>query len=480
VLVALTGGALGLALAAWGIEALAKGIPQAMSRYIPGWNHLGINNAVLLFTLLVSVLAGMLFGLAPAWQATKTDLNETLKEGGGKGAVGGRNRMRSVLVVAEIALSLVLLVGAGLMVRSFIQVMRTDFGLDPDNVISLGIALSDEKYLPVETRRNFLRQLLQGVEAMPNVARVGAVNLLPMSGFSSSSNFQIIGEPPAPKEKEPRVDVRVATPGYFDAVGTKLRRGRLFNEQDTERTAPVVLINESLAARFLPGRDAVGQRLAIGGGDPLEIVGVVANVMNEDIDDPAEPNLYLPYSQDTRWTRFTLVVRGASDPAPLVGVIRAALAALDPNLAVSDIKTLQQVIDERTSPKRAMMWMMGIFGLMALAMAAVGTYAVMAYSVAQRTHEIGVRIALGARGSDVIKLVVKQGLLLTIIGIAIGLAGAFAMARAMAELLYGVTATDPLTFIGITALLIAVAFLACLIPARRATKVDPMVALRYE
>ncbi len=481
ILLSLLGGVIGLVLSSWAIEALAQGIPEAMSRYIPGWNHLGINGRVLLFTFLISVAAGILFGLAPALQALKADLNETLKEGGGKGTDGKSSRglTRNGLIVLEIALSLVLLVGAGLMVRSFVEIMRTDFGIEPDNVISLWVSLPEADYPSEEKRRNFLNQLLRDVEALPNVAQVGAVNNLPMGGSSNISNFQIEGQPPFPKESEPHADVRLATPRYFDAIGTKLRRGRLFNEGDAVGTTPVAVINEALAARFFPGRNPIGARMSFG-GPTVQIVGIVSNVMNDDIDDPAEPGAYFPYSQRTSWDHFTLVARAQSDPTQLVGAIRDRIAALDPNLAVSNIKTLDQAVFERTSPKRMMMWMMIIFGLMALAMAAMGTYAVMAYAAAQRTREIGIRVALGAQPRDILRLILGQGLRVTTLGIALGLAGAFGLSRALGDLLYGVSATDPVTFLGIPAVLIAVSLLACFLPARRATRVDPMIVLRDE
>jgi putative ABC transport system permease protein len=482
ILLALMGGALGLALSVWGIQALIAGIPEGMSRFIPGWEHLGINRLVLAFTLGVSVLTGLIFGLVPAWQAAKTNLNDVLKEGGGKGAAGAsRNRWRSALVVAEIALSLVLLIGAGLMVRSFINVMQTDFGIRPENVVSMRVALPRDKYTEGKQRINFYQQLLERIQVLPGVVKAGGVNLLPMGGSSNSSNFQVLGQPLFPKGKEPFVDVRVATPDYFAAIGTPLRKGRLFTAQDHEQAQRVVLVNEAFAARFIPGQEAVGQRMKIGGNDnpPLEIIGIVANVMNDDLDDPAEPSVYFPYAQQP-WSALDLVIRVSGNPMQVVPAVRGELSALDPHQPLSGIRTMEQVIDERASPKRLMSWTLGIFALMALLMAAVGTYAVMAYSVMQRTHEIGVRIALGAQPRDIILLVVGRGLSLALIGTGLGLVGAFFLTKAMAQILYGVTASDPVTFIGVALLLVGVALVACYLPARRAMKVDPMVALRYE
>ncbi len=483
VLLALLGGALGCLLATWGIEVLSRGIPTDVSKYIPGWSRLGLNYTVLTFTALLSVLTGILFGLAPAWQATKTNVNQTLKEGGGKGAPGkgGRTPLRHALVVVEIALSLVLLIGAGLFVRSFIQILRADLGVKPDHVITLSLELPRDKYPGEQQRRNFFQQLLQGVEALPGVTEAGAVDMLPMSGRNNLSKFQIVGQAAFEKSKEPHIQLQIVTPGYFAAIGTELRKGRFFTAQDDGQASRVVLVNEAFAARYLKDVDAIGQRLTLNDAQEAayEIAGVVANVMNDDLDDQTEPGVYLPFAQYPS-RQMCLVIRAPGADTQIVPAMRQELAALDPRLPLSGVKTMTQVVYERRSPKEMMMWMLVIFGVMALLMAAVGTYAVMAYAVAQRTHEIGVRIALGALPKDILKLVLRRGLALTVLGIGLGLVGAFALTRALGQLLYGVTATDPLTFVGISLLLALVALLACYLPARRAMKVDPMEALRYE
>ncbi len=486
VLLALAGGTLGILLANWGIEAVIRGVPTALSKYIPGWNHLGLSYRVLGFTILISVLTGVIFGLVPALQATRTNLNETLKEGGGKGASdkgsrGGPFSMRNVLVVAEIALSLVLLIGAGLFVRSFIQMLRTDLGVKADNVMTMNVALPRDKYPDPQQYRNFFGQLIERSAALPGVTNVGAVHSLPMSGGSDVNRFQIVGQPAFENGKEPHTDFRIATPDYFAAIGTELRQGRLFAAQDDAQAPRVVLANEAFVARFLKSGDAIGKRITMGSDKEkaMEIIGVVTNVMNEDLDNLTEPCVYLPFAQNPV-ARLSLVIRAPGTHTQLVPAVRRELTVLDPRLPLSEVKTMEQVIDERRSPLKMMMWMLVIFGLMALAMAAVGTYAVMAYAVAQRTHEIGVRVALGAQTSDILKLVLRRGLSLALVGIGLGLAGAFALTRALAQLLYGVTATDALTFTSVTLLLAAVAVLACWIPARRATKVDPMIALRCE
>jgi putative ABC transport system permease protein len=483
VLLSLAGGALGCLLAGWGIEALAKGIPTDVSKFIPGWGRLGLSYTVLTFTALLSVVTGILFGLAPAWQATKINFNQTLKEGTGYGTPGkgGRSRMRHALVVAEIALSLILLIGAGLFVRSFIQILRADLGVKPENVITMGVELPRDKYPGKEQQRNFFQQLLQGIKGSPGVAEAGAVDSLPMSGRNNFSKFQIVGQPAFEKGKEPHIEVRVVTSGYFDAIGTELRKGRLFTPQDDGQTSRVILVNEAFAAHYLKDVDAVGQRLKLNDAQDAayEIAGVVANVINDDLNDKREPGVYLPFAQYPS-RQMSLVIRVPGADTQIVPAVRNELAALDSRLPLSGVKTMTQLVYERRSPKEMMMWMLVIFGVMALLMAAVGTYAVIAYAVTQRTHEIGVRMALGARSIDILTLVLRRGLALALLGIGLGLVGAFALTRALGQLLFAVSATDPLTFVGISLLLAVVALLACYIPARRAAKVDPLVALRHE
>jgi putative ABC transport system permease protein len=480
-MLATVGGALGCLMAAWGVEALFKGIPEGMAKYIPGWNRTGLSYAALLFTASVSILTGVLFGLAPAWQATKTNLNETLKEGGDKGVVGktGRGLFRNGLVATQLAIATVLVIGAGVFVRSFIEILRADLGIKPDHVVTMNLELPRDKY-PEEQRRNFIHQLLQRIEALPGVTASGGVDVLPMIGSHNSRNFQIVGQPTSEKGQEPGAEVRVATPGYFAAIGTELRKGRLFNARDGAQAPRVALVNEAFVARYLKGSDAVGQQLRFGDAKaaPTEIIGVVANVMNEDLDGLEEPGVYFPFAQIP--SLDTLVIRAPGVHSRIAPAVRNELAALDPRLPLSEIKAMEQIVYERRSPKEVMMWTLGAFAVMALLMAAVGTYAVMAYAVAQRTHEIGVRMALGALPADILKLVLRRGLSLGLLGVGLGLAGAFAMTRALEGLLYKVSATDPLTFLGVSLLLALVALLACYLPARRAMKVDPMVALRCE
>jgi putative ABC transport system permease protein len=483
VMLALLGGALGYLMAAWGVDALFKGIPEGMAKYIPGWNRPGLSYVALFFTASVSILSGVLFGLAPAWQATKTNLNETLKEGGDKGAPGksGRGLLRNGLVAAQLAIATVLVIGAGVLVRSFIEILRADLGVKPDGVVTMKLELPGDKFPEGEQRRAFFHELLRRVETLPGVTVAGAVDSLPMSGRYNGGRFQIVGQPPFEKGKEPHAVWRIATPNYFPAIGIELRKGRLFNAQDDAQAPRVVLVNEAFAARYLKGSDAVGRHIGFGDAKSgsSEIVGVVADVMNEDLDGFEEPGVYMPFAQSPSF-RTTLVIRSSGAHAPIAPAVRGTLAALDPRLPLSEIKTMEQVVYERRSPKEVMMWGMGAFAVMALLMALVGTYAVMAYAVSQRTHEIGVRMALGALPADILKLVLRRGLSLVLLGVGLGLAGAYALTRALEGLLYKVTATDPLAFTIVSLLLASVALLACYVPARRAMKVDPTVALRCE
>jgi putative ABC transport system permease protein len=481
-MLALIGGALGCLMAVWGVEALYKGAPEGMVKYIPGWGRLEVSYAALFFTASVSILTGVLFGLAPAWEATKTNLNETLKEGGDKGAPGGRGRglLRGGLVTAQLAIATTLVIGAGVFVRSFIEILRADLGIKPAGVITMNLSLPDGQYPDDQRRRDFFQRLIQRIEALPGVTAVGGVNMLPMIGSHNRTYFRIVGQPPFEKGKEPPVEVRVVTPGYFAAIGMELRKGRLFNDRDDAQASSVALVNEAFVSRYLKGSDAVGQRLQVydANGAPTEIIGVTANVMNEDLDGLEEPGVYLPFAQSP--ALGTLVIRAPGVLSQIAPAVRNELAALDPRLPLTEIKTMEQIVYERRWAKETLMWILGIFALIALAMAAVGTYAVMAYSVAQRTREIGLRMALGALPGDIFRLVLRRGMAIALLGLGFGLAGAFALTRALTGLLYKITPTDPPTFIMVSAMLGMVALLACYIPARHAMKVDPMIALRCE
>ncbi len=483
-LLAASGGVLGLGFSVWGVAALANGIPQGFSRFIPGWERLGINAWALGFTLLASLVTGVVCGLLPAWQATKSDFNETLKEGGKGAASGARNRWRNVLVVVEVALSLVLLIGAGLMIRSFIKILNTDPGFNPDNAMALDIVLPQGRYTQPEERVNLYQGLLQRVASLPGVAAAGLTSGVPPGGWGRGL-FQIVGQPALSPSEQPRAGAVVTSPGYFAAVGTPLRAGRLLSAQDDAQAPRVVLVNEALARRYFADRSAIGQRLTLDDGSPYEIVGIVGNTLNADLDDAAEPIVYQALAQRAR-QYMSLVVRGQSDPSgqenvtQLTGAIRRELAALDAALPLSASKTLHEAYRERSSPKRVITALLGIFALLALVMATVGLYAVMSFAVAQRTHELGIRMALGAQTRDVFVLVVKQGLRLICLGLLLGLSGALVVTRLLSQMLYGVTAADPLTYAMVAGLLLVTALVACIVPARRATRVDPLVALRHE
>ena len=424
----------------------------------------------------------MLAGLASVWHSTRTNLNEALKAGGrSDSGRGGHNRLRSVLVVSEVALSLVLLIGAGLMVRSYAEMMRADLGIKAENVVAMETSLPSDEYKDKSKRLDFYQQLLSRVGALPGVVKVGGVDIVPFSSGYNGFTFQIVGQTPFPKGQEPYSELRIATPGYFDAIGTSLRSGRLFNDHDDANSTPVILVNETLARRFMPRQQPIGQRIDLGGDEKeiREVVGVVADVKNDDFDEQPDPAVYVPHAQQPSRT-MSLVIRATQDPTRLASAVRSEVQALDPSLPVSNIKTVSQMIDERISAKRLMTYILAVFGLTALLLASVGIYGVMSYAVTQRTQEIGIRMALGARAIDVLKLVVRNGMSLALIGMAIGLAGAYALTRLLANLLFHVTPTDSLTFAAVSLSLILVALLACYIPARRATKVDPLVALRYE
>jgi putative ABC transport system permease protein len=484
-LLALLGGALGLGFSAWGITALANGMPQGFVQFIPGWEHLGINNWALVFTIWVSLLTGVLCGVLPAWQATKPDLNETLKEGGKGAASSARNRWRNLLVVAEVALSLALLVGSGLLIRSFVILLKTDLGFNPVNAVATRIILPDARYPHPEQIVSFYHELTQRVAASPGVAAVGAVDNLAMLTGWPTNYFQIVGQPSVPRTAQSQVGVLVATPGYFAAIGTPLRSGRLFTAQDDATAPRVVLVNEAFARRYFASGSVIGERLTFDGGPPNEIIGIVANTMNVDLDDPAEPGVYQALAQRPN-RNMAVIARGQptqseqENVTQVVGALKRELAALDASLPFFGSTSLREAIHGLISTKRFITVMLGLFALLALVMATAGLYAVMSFVVAQRTHEIGIRMALGAQIRDVFVTVISQGLRLVSLGIIIGLIGAFAVTRLLSQMLYGVTASDPITYTIVAALLLATAFAACLVPARRATRVDPLEALRHE
>jgi putative ABC transport system permease protein len=485
-LLALLGGGVGLLLAFYGIPLLLALSPADLPRVA----EVGVDFRVLGFTLALSLLAGVIFGLAPAWQSTRVDLNETLKESGrGPGGGARASRARNLLVVSEIALSVVLLAGAGLLVKSFLRLQAVNPGFEAENALAVRLSLPRATYSNRAAVTAFYDKLQPRLESLPGVEAVGFVSALPLSGVLASIPFTIDGRATAPDEAH-RADYRVANAGYFRALKIPLIAGREFSERDTAETPPVALISQSLARRYWPGADPVGARLRIDdnnqGPRPVEIVGVVGDVKHLSLDGEPAPHIYLPVHQvhedGVVWLTNNQywLLRTTVDPLTLAAAARREIQAVDRSAPTSNIRTMEQYLAASVAPRRFNLWLLTVFAGAALLLAATGLYGVISYGVAQRRREIGIRIALGAQAGDVLKLVIGQGMALAVIGVALGLAAALALTRLMESLLFGVSATDPQTFIVIALLLAFVALLACYVPARRAMKVDPLVALRHD
>src|SRR5262245_14542163 len=483
VILAIMGGAVGILLAVWGVDAIKAGMPEEAPAMIPGYNQLGVNWSVVVFTLIVSVATGILFGLAPAIQASMPDLNEILKEGAGKTSGVGRHRLRAALVVGEISLSLVLLAGAGLLMKNFLAIFRINPGFNPNNVLTMGITLPTAKYREEAQLRAFYDELMRRARSLPGVESAALINHLPLGGSNSSTSFLVEGAPDPPPGQDFDARYRVCTSDYFKTMGIPVVGGRSFTEADTADSRRVVIVNETLAKRFWPNGDAVGKHIRFTGSPDrnpwMEVIGVAGDVKH-DMVTPITPDFYLPLAQDT-WDSMVLVARTQTPPLAFVRPIRGEIQAIDRDQPVFNVYSMAQVRDRSIGHFWLLGAMMSVFGVFALILAATGIYGVMAYAVSQRTREIGVRMALGAQGADILKLlVIGQGMRMTAIGIVIGLAGAIGLAQAMRGMLFGVNPTDWAPFTGVTLLMAGVSLLACYIPARRAAKVDPMVALRYE
>jgi putative ABC transport system permease protein len=474
-LLALIGGVAGALLAKWGIRALVT----LSSNYLPRADEIGINMSVLGFTLAVAMLTGLLFGLAPALQSTRIDLTNALKDGGrGTGSGAQQNRLLNFLVGGEVALAVVLLSGAGLLINSFIRLQQVAPGFDVTNLLTARIDLPNPYQQP-EKKRIFFEQLQQRVAAVPGVEAVGLVTELPLARQSADFKFNIEGRNANTPGEEGHADIRNANHDYFRAMRIPLLKGRSFSEAEVQREAKVAVISEVLAQRYFPGEDPIGQRLFIGsvGKDLFEIIGIVGDVRHRGLDVGLQPAIYFP---SLRLGYMNLVVRTSIVPANLAPAIRKEVAAIDPNQPVANIKTMEQWVAESVEQPRFRTFLFGIFSGAALLLSIVGIYGVMSFVVTQRTHELGIRLALGARPGDVLRFVMRQGMTPALVGLATGLAATFALTRFIKGFLYGIKATDPLTFVTITLILIIVSLLACYQPARRASKVDPVVALRGE
>jgi putative ABC transport system permease protein len=476
------GGAAGVLLAAWGVRFLVEMWPSSMPRLFAA----KVDGPVLEFTAALSLIAGLLFGLIPAFQASRSGLNEALKETSQRSTEGGgRRRTRAALVVAETALACMLLVGAGLALKSFARLSRVDPGFNAENVLTLNISLPGRKYNEDSKISAFYRELLDRVRTLPGVQSAGAVTDLPLAG-STTGDFTIDGRPPFPEGQEPIAEKEIVTPGYFEIMQTPMIQGRSFSAEDGPDAAKVAIITESLARQFWPHQNPVGQHIDVGFGHHLpngqrdwqQIIGVVHNVRFQSLDQPSGYGLYLCSLQYP--ASMALVVRTAGDPMQLASSVRKQVFAVDPEQPVYGVNSMDQIVADSVASRRAATFLMAAFAILATLLAAIGIYGVFSYSVSLRTHEVGIRMAFGARAADVLEMIAAQGLSLAIAGVTLGSLGALALTRFMTSLLYGVRPTDVATFFLAALLLTVVALAACYIPARRATKVDPMVALRYE
>jgi putative ABC transport system permease protein len=472
-------GLLGLLLAYGGIKLLLALTPSE----VPRLHEIGLHVPVFLWTLAISIVTGLLFGLAPAVQASKPDLNKALKESSGRNPGSSqRSGLRNLLVVSEVAVALLLLIGAGLMTRSFFRLQQVDPGFSAENLLTMNIALPTQKYRRQQVNI-FYDQLIERVGNLPGVKSVAGIDPLPLSNSNVSNPVQVEGDPVMAFADRPSVGVRVVTPAYFQTMSIPILKGRSFTEQDRDNTPSVIVVNEALASRHWPNQDAIGKRLGFEDDSSKQvwrkIVGVVGNVKHKALETEVMPEVYFPYKQFPG-NFMNLVVHTASDPASMVPAIRSQVLSIDKDQPVSDIMTMEQRLAKSVASSRFVMLLLGSFSVLALGLAAVGIYGVMAYLVTQRTQEIGVRMALGAQRRDVLKLVVGKGMALAFIGTAIGLGASLALTRLMRSLLFEVTPTDWLSFVIASMVLLIVALLASYIPARRATKVDPLTALRYE
>jgi putative ABC transport system permease protein len=478
-LLALIGGTFGVFLALWGVDLLLALSPKDLVRT----QGVGVNFKVLGFAAAVSVITGIVFGVVPAFEASRPELNESLKEGGRSGASGARgNRMRSIFVIAQVAMALVLLICSGLMIKSLGRLQSVDPGFDARNLLTVKLQLPGSRYREDQKQIAFFRELINRIETLPGVRSAGAINYLPFAGPGAGTGFTIEGEPEPPPSQRPVVDARVAEPGYFDTMRIPFVAGRNFNEREATQESHVVVINETMARLAFSDADPLGRKVTIfmkGTNVPSTIIGVVGDVKHESLSSEVRAMAYWPPPEQS-YRYMTVVVRTESSPTALVPAIRNEVLAMDRDQPISDAVSMEELLGSSVSKSRFSALLLSIFAGLALVLASVGIYGVMSYSVTQRSHEIGIRMALGAQRRDVVRMVVVHGMLLSLAGIAVGLVGSFALTRLLGGLLYGVSSTDPVTFAAISATLVLVALAACFIPARRASRVDPMVSLRYE
>ncbi|HEV2402141.1 MAG TPA: ABC transporter permease [Candidatus Sulfotelmatobacter sp.] len=487
ILLALIGGACGLLLAVWGVQGLRTLLPPDTPRI----QEFGIDHAVLWFTLGASALAGILFGLAPAILASRQELNAVIKEGAGAPASASGPRhgfLRRLLVAGEIALALILLISATLALRSLAYVLRLNLGFRSDHLLTMQIDTPAFQFANAGQQTQFVRQVLERVRALPGVTDAAITPFAPFSGWSGETTFRIEGVPENPNASQLKAEVNEPTPNYFRTLGIPLIAGREFTDADTENLPDVYVVNEALVKHYFGAENPIGRQITTGTWDqktPVkwgEIVGVVANTRNQDAKVAPKPELYRPLLQENKnvWGFETLLVRTHGNPLTLAPLVKDQVWAVNKSLPITQVRTMDQGIAQTNAQPRFQALLLGIFGALGLLLAVVGIYGVISYSVTQRTHEIGIRMALGAAPTQVMRLILAHGLKLALLGVAIGIAAALALTRLMSSLLFGISATDPLTFAAVTVLLLAVAIAACYIPARRAMRVDPMVALRYE
>jgi putative ABC transport system permease protein len=497
VLLSLVGGSIGLLLAQWGVELILAISPND----IPRAREVNLDFGVLAFTFAVSFLTGLIFGIVPALQASKFDVHETLKESG-RGNSGRHTWVRNSLVVVEIATTLVLLVGAGLLIRSFYQLRQVNPGFSYDNLLSFSVALPEKKYTSEQQQINFYQQTLQKLQALPGVQDAGVASGLPLGNNGWQTSFMLDGQPVPEPSQMPLMEACLASPDYFKAMGIRLIKGRFFTEQDNrshlteEKTRGLtpdqikmigvnkIIIDEEFARRYWPDEEALGKFIRLGTYEKdtpvAEVIGIVSRVKMDGLStDSNRVQGYFPFFQLPLGS-MTVVVKSATDPTQLVAAARQQILAVDPEQPVYDIRTMEEIKADSIASQRLNLTLLSIFAGVALILALVGIYGVMSYAVTQRTHEIGIRLALGAQTGNVLKMVIGNGMKMALLGVGVGVVGAFLLTRVMQNLLFGVSATDTLTFVAVPLILIGVALLACFVPARRAAKTDPMIALRYE